>query len=537
MGSHTLTAQGGICSKTSATPPQSSSSTQPEKERKSRAAAATVNCSSVPTTLSTSHHGDNTSSRQDFDKTHVEVSDWAENMGLSSELNCFVSDLISDVSEREVDVDVWGVGAQQDVQSIYRKNGGKHTREMENSQVQIEDEGVGRKFIRGDSNSSGLEPSGRNTPTSLHTEGQILDDDNIKNVDRILKTAQLHHGKDIRIPAHSSSNCQKSSSQSVSEEEECDIAPLTDSEDSRSDFTFDFLGEVGVGSGSVRRNSESSSAGHSSRNSPSLVIDNGTHSSDCYCEIKNTTNNFQSKVLSCELDIQNPSEGNVTQDSGFGNKSLDVSLNWEESVSVMKTSDDSGEFPECSDTVDEKMVFNGNDSFHGNTNFSSVDSKKHFDDSEERLFTRKDLVSNDCHKKNENDEYRVQEKQNRKNRRIIRGNVISDVLIISDSDPVTDVTPTSQIGSSSENSLSPNGVLNKKKKVQQKGDFAVETSGPSLKEHSADKQKSCPSSVNLNPDECTWDMMFDDNGECLDPKLMEEVSILYLLCLIKHLLL
>jgi hypothetical protein len=84
--------------------------------------------------------------------------------------------------------------------------------------------------------------------------------------------------------------------------------------------------------------------------------------------------------------------------------------------------------------------------------------------------------------------------------------------------------------------LSPNGVLHKKKKVQQKGDITVETSGSSLKEHSADKQK-CPSSVNLNPDECTWDMMFDDNGECLDPKLMEEVSILYLLCLIKHLLL
>lgn len=501
---------------------------------------AAVHCSSVPTTLSISHFGDNTSLRQDFDETHMEVSDWAKNTGQYSELNCIVSDLNSDVNDREVDMDVWGVRAQQsseDVQSVYRKNGGKHVRAMENSQIQIEDEGVERKFIRRDSNSSALELSDCNTAGSLHTEDQVFDDhNNIKNVDRILKTAQLHEGKDICSSIHSSSNCQESNLQSVSKEEECDIEQLIDSEDLRSgDLTDDFLGEVGVRSCSVRSNSESSSTGHSSRDSLSSEIDNGTHS--YYCEIKNTTNSFQSNVISRELDIQNPSEGNVTQDSGFGNKSSDVSLNLEESDSAMKTSDDSGEFPMCSDTLDEKMIFNSNDSFHGNTNLSSVDSKKHFDDCEERLCTRKDLVSNDCHKKDENEEYRVQEKPNRKNRRIIRGNVVSDVLIISDPDPVADITPTSQIGSSSENSLSPNGVVNKKKKVQQKGDVAVETSGPSLKEHLADKQKSCPSPVKLNPDECTWDMMFDDNGECLDPKLMEEVSSLCLLCSIEHLLL
>jgi hypothetical protein len=372
-----------------------------------------------------------------------------------------------------------------------------------------------------------LKPSGRNTPASPHTEGQVLDErNNIKNVDRLLKTAQICHGKDIYSSAHCSSNCQKANSQSVSEEEESDIARLIDSEDIRSrDFAGDFLDEVGVGSGSVRRNSESSSTGHSSLNSPSLVIDNETHSSDYYCEIKNTINSLQSKVLSCELDIEDPSKGNITQDSGFCNKSLDVSLNWEESDSTMKSFDDSGEFLECSDKVDEKMVFNGNDSFHVTTDLSSVDSKKHLDDSEDRVCARKDPVSNDCHKKDESDDCRIQEKRNRRNRRITRGNVKSDVLIISDPDPVADVTPTSQIGSSSENTLSPNGVLNKKKKLQQKGDVAVETSVPSLKEHSTDKRKLCPSSVNLNPDECTWDMMFDDNGECLDPKLMEEVSI------------
>ncbi|PNF21696.1 hypothetical protein B7P43_G10330 [Cryptotermes secundus] len=522
VGSRTLSAHGDLCLKTSATSQSS------EKERKSRMAA--VHCSSVPTTLSVAHYGDNMSLRQDFEQTHMEVSDWAKNTGQSSELNCFVSDLNSDMNDREVDMDVWGVRAQhlssEDVQSVYRKNGGKHMRVMENSQVQIEDEVVGRKFIRRDSNSSALELSDSNTPGSVHTEDQVFDDhSNIKNVDRILKTVQLHQGKDIYSSIHSSSNCQESNLQSVSKEEESDIEQLIDSEDLRSgDLTDDFLGEVGVQSGSVRRNSESSSPGHSSRDSPSSEIDNETHSSNYYCEIKNTTNRFQSKVLSCELNIQNPSEGNISQDSGFGNKSPDVSLNLEESDSVMKTSDDSGEFLKCSDTLGEKMIFNSNDSFHGNKNLSSVDGKKHFDDSEERLCTRKDLVSNDCHKKDENEEYRVQEKPNRKNRRIISGNVISDVLIISDPDPVADITPTSQIGSSSENSLSPNGIVNKKKKVRQKGVVTVEKSGPSLREHSADKQKSCPSPVKLNPEECTWDMMFDDNGECLDPKLMEELT-------------
>lgn len=33
--------------------------------------------------------------------------------------------------------------------------------------------------------------------------------------------------------------------------------------------------------------------------------------------------------------------------------------------------------------------------------------------------------------------------------------------------------------------------------------------------------------VKLNRDECDWDSLFDDNGECLDPTLIEEVSIFH----------
>jgi hypothetical protein len=406
----------------------------------------------------------------------MEVSDSTKSMGQPAELNCLMNEMSSDMDYREVDMDVGGEKVQQlsteDVQPLYRKNDGKHMRSMKDCLVQIEDEGMGRKFIRRASNS------------------------NIKNVDTILETGQLCHGKDV-----------------------CSDSPsLVDNEDLGSgDFTD-----------SVGRNSKSSSAGNSSRNSPLLVIDNRLQSSDYFYEIKDTTNSFQSKILSCELDMQNPCEGNITEESGFGNKIQNVSLNLEESDPVVKASDDG----ECPDTVHGKITFDHGDNFSINTDLSSVDSKKCYDDPKDRMCIKKVLVNNDHHKKDESDEYRVQEEQNRKNRRIIRGSVTSDVLIISDPDSVADVTP-SQVGSGAENSLSPNHIVNKKKRVQQKEDITVETSGPTLKEHSADTQKSHPLSVNLNRDECTWDMMFDDNGDCLDPKLMEEVSILYLLCSIK----
>jgi hypothetical protein len=395
---------------------------------------------------------------------------------------------------------------------------------MENCQVRIEDEDTGSKSIRRDSYSSVPEPIGHIALTCLHAEGQVLDDhNNIRNVDRLLKTAQLCHGKTTACSPRSSSNCQKSDSQCASEKQECDATWLVDSDDLRSgDFTDDIVGEVEVGAGRVCGNSESLPAGNHSRNSPSLVIDNWTRSSDHDCEI-NTTNSFESKLPSCELDIQTSSEGNITQDCGFGIKNVDVPLNLEESDSTVKTSDDSGEFLECSDILHEEIACDHSDSLHIDTDLSSLHRQKCFDEPEDRSCTRDVLMSNDYHNQDENDEYRAQEEQNRKNRRIIRGNVMSDVLIISDPDPVADVTPP-QIGCSAENSLSRNCVLTKKKKVQQRGDITVGSSGPSVKGHSADKQKS-PLSVNLNPDECTWDMMFDDNGDCLDPKLMEEVSI------------
>jgi hypothetical protein len=116
---------------------------------------------------------------------------------------------------------------------------------------------------------------------------------------------------------------------------------------------------------------------------------------------------------------------------------------------------------------------------------------------------------------------------------IMRGNLISDVLIISDPNPITEVmAPSRQIDCSSKSMSLHDSVLNEEKSLQLKGEsVSVDTSGPDVSKTCGEKHQSSSSSllpVNLNPDECTWDMLFDDDGECLDPKLMEEVSTNYL---------
>jgi hypothetical protein len=176
---------------------------------------------------------------------------------------------------------------------------------------------------------------------------------------------------------------------------------------------------------------------------------------------------------------------------------------------------------------------------------NSLGSTKHIEASEDRTCSQSLFVTDECHKKDENNECQVQEEQIRTNRKITRGNLISDVLIISDPDPVTEVmVPSTQIDCSSDSMSLRDSVLNEEKSLQPKPEsISVDTSGPDVNETCGEKHKSSSSSsllpMNLNPDECTWDMLFDDDGECLDPKLMEEVSTNYLytmhfLCSMHH---
>nr|XP_031843204.1 R3H and coiled-coil domain-containing protein 1 isoform X1 [Nomia melanderi] len=93
---------------------------------------------------------------------------------------------------------------------------------------------------------------------------------------------------------------------------------------------------------------------------------------------------------------------------------------------------------------------------------------------------------------------------NKKNTRIIRCNMVSDVLIISDVEkkepsPVKEVTPPL---------VSP--PEKKVKKVERPKSKPAPPPSPPVKK--------------MNRDECDWDSLFDDNGDCLDPTLIEELT-------------
>lgn len=92
---------------------------------------------------------------------------------------------------------------------------------------------------------------------------------------------------------------------------------------------------------------------------------------------------------------------------------------------------------------------------------------------------------------------------NQKNTQMMHHNMVSNVLIISD---------TVQKESQAVKEVIPIVLPEKKVKkiVRQKSKPAPPPSPPIKK---------------INRDECDWDSLFDDNGDCLDPTLIEEVNI------------
>jgi hypothetical protein len=358
-----------------------------------------------------------------------------------------------------------------------------------------------------------------------------LDYNDITNGDRILNNSQFHSVR----------NCQETNLESVSDKEEFNGTQLVHCEGSGSvKFTDNFTVEVGVDHGLEHTSSLSFSSDSiaecSSQYRPSSESDNGIQAWDYYSEIKNSRNISQDKISGCEIVTQNPCNI-VSEDSSFITKCSDVSVHCDKTHSVITTCDDGDQFPMCSDTVHENTLLHCGNSHSSNmndlTNLSNaLGSTKRVEASEDRMCSQSLCVTDECHKKDNSNECQVQEEQNRTNRMITRGNLISDVLIISDPDPVTEVVaPSRQIDCSSESRSLNDSVLSEEKLLQLKGEsVSVNTSGPDVSKMSGEKHKSSSSSllpVNLNPDECTWDMLFDDDGECLDPKLMEEVSTNY----------
>ena len=506
-------------------PPQKSNSLPPDKEYKSKVAEVELH-TIVP---SSDYWFTTSSSKQYCGENDVEVSDWTKSTDQLAELNHHVTVVGSKMNCEEIDVDEGGVITHQycaeNVQSVQGKKG---IREMDKSQIGIEGLGIGRRNKHDDSDNLASGQSGHNTQTSLNTKEQALDYNGIKNGDRILNNSQFH----------SLSNCQETNLESVSDKEEFNGTQLVNCEGSGLvKFTDNFTDEVGVDHGLERRSFSSDSIAEcSSQYRPSSESDNGIQARDYYSEIKNARNISQDRISGCEKVTQNP-HNRVNEDSSFVTKCSDVSVHCDKAHSLITTCDDGDQFPMCSDTVRENTLLHGGNGNSSNmnelTNLSNtLGSTKHVEASEDRMCSQSLCVTDKCHKKDENNECQVQEEQNRTNRTIMRGNLISDVLIITDPDPITEVmAPSRQTDSSSESMSLHDSILSEEKSLQLKGEsVSVDTSGPDVSETSGEKHKSSSSllPVNLNPDECTWDMLFDDDGECLDPKLMEEVSTNYL---------
>lgn len=95
---------------------------------------------------------------------------------------------------------------------------------------------------------------------------------------------------------------------------------------------------------------------------------------------------------------------------------------------------------------------------------------------------------------------------NQKNTQMMRCNMVSNVLIISDS-------------------------VQKEPQQPNKEVIPIPTAPPEKKVKKVVRQKSKPAPPptppvkKINRDECDWDSLFDDNGDCLDPTLIEEASI------------
>ncbi|XP_077266458.1 uncharacterized protein LOC143899771 isoform X1 [Temnothorax americanus] len=90
-----------------------------------------------------------------------------------------------------------------------------------------------------------------------------------------------------------------------------------------------------------------------------------------------------------------------------------------------------------------------------------------------------------------------------KDRQLVERNVVSDILIISDT------------------------VRKKSKQSEQLSSILV--TPPEKKVKKVERQKSKPAAppsppLKMNRDECDWDSLFDDNGDCLDPTLIEELT-------------
>ncbi|KAG5345412.1 R3HCL protein, partial [Acromyrmex charruanus] len=229
------------------------------------------------------------------------------------------------------------------------------------------------------------------------------------------------------------------------------------------------------------------------------IMNNNSKLQDVCCSQQNvgdlTSHNQLSENCIAKIEdkhfLQNISKNIVSLDSSKISDTLDNAEH------MYKFSEQQKDVPILSKDKETVVINNVNEN---STNFNLLEPSSQIEINDKQLEKIQEIV-------NENQssiEYlNCSDVNDHKDRQLDRQNAISDVLVISD---------TIQKKSKQSEQLSPILVTppeKKVKKIERQKSKPVPPPSPPLK---------------INRDECDWDSLFDDNGDCLDPTLIEELT-------------
>ncbi|GLH13216.1 Uncharacterized protein GBIM_17829 [Gryllus bimaculatus] len=251
-------------------------------------------------------------------------------------------------------------------------------------------------------------------------------------------------------------------------------------------------------------------------NSASISVDSDTVD-DCGVSFANTKN--CGKTKSGLKDQTMSLSPDTNENSSVNSENIDK---WKEKNDKNEISDSRtivNEVFKCESKQTVKMEVNDYEECHEQEEKNSCEINHSVENSSHSLSVNEKITQPSISAENIIPENKNQ--VNKKNKKIDRRNLISDVLIISDPEPPVQHVP------KQEDNVNKNNTVGKKNKAKPKSENSVvaeKLTNNSTSTDNLDSSSTSTSSVSLNPDECTWEMLFDENGDCLDPKIMEELT-------------
>lgn len=248
------------------------------------------------------------------------------------------------------------------------------------------------------------------------------------------------------------------------------------------------------------KKSQSLKVSHTTLNGDS-IINNNSKLQDVCCSQQNvddlTSHNQLSESCNTKLEakhfLRNISKNVVSLGSSKISDTLDNTEH------MYKFSEQLKDVPILSK---EKETVAINNLDENSTNFNLLEPSNQIEINDKQLEKIQEIVNED----QSSIEYlNCSDVNDHKDRQLIEQSVVSDVLIISD-------------------------TIQKKAKQSELSPILV--TPPEKKVKKIERQKSKPvpppsPPLKMNRDECDWDSLFDDNGDCLDPTLIEEVSYVF----------